>query len=113
MDILVKIVAIEGDSVIVKYASQNSKLNIDDYPSVAYQPLQMGYTNLDDFMNGIKPSLLKQVEERDALEVLMENNPLDKWKDFQFSFRSDEVQQVSTEPRLIEPSDNPDAEVIL
>ena len=66
----IKIVGIDGDSVLVKYSSENSKKSIDDYDAVAYQPKSMGYTNLDDFIEGIKPSLLLAVEKRDAAESI-------------------------------------------
>ena len=79
--IKVKIVGVEGDSVLVKYASENSAKKIDEYEAVAYQPALMGYSNLEDFIEGIKPGLLSQVEARDAAEQM--NLDLTAWQNYQ------------------------------
>jgi hypothetical protein len=67
--VYIKIVGIEGDSVLVKYSSDKSAKSVDDYAAEAYQPKLMGYTNLDDFIKGITPSLSIKVTARDAAEV--------------------------------------------
>lgn len=67
--IYVKIVGAEGDSVLVKFASDNSAKPIDEYDAIAYQPKLMGYTNPDDFISGITPNLIKVVAIRDAAEA--------------------------------------------
>ena len=65
----VKIVGIEEDSVLVKYATENSALPIDEYDAVAYQPAAMGYSSVDAFLEGIKPGLLSMAEARDRKEA--------------------------------------------
>jgi hypothetical protein len=75
----IKIVGVEGDSVLVKYASENSAKTIDEYPAVAYQPKAMGYGSLDDFIEGIKPGLISQVVIRDKQEQIPEDLDLSAW----------------------------------
>lgn len=75
----VKIVGVEGDSVLIKYTSENSAKSIDDYEAVAYQPLAMGYTSIDDFIEGIKPGLLSQVITRDNLESVSKEHNISDW----------------------------------
>lgn len=76
----IKIVGIEGDSVLVKYASDNSAKPIDEYDPIAYQPKTMGYTNLDDFIAGIKPGLLIEVANRDRIESAPAELDLSSWE---------------------------------
>jgi hypothetical protein len=64
----IKIVGVEDDSVLVKYATDASAKSIDEYDAVAYQPKLMGYTNVNDFLNGIKPGALAAATQRDNLE---------------------------------------------
>ena len=64
----IKIVGTEGDSVLVKFASENSANPIDEYDAIAFQPQAMGYTTKEEFIEGIKPTLLEQVIVRDKLE---------------------------------------------
>jgi hypothetical protein len=69
-DLKIKIVGVEGDSVLVKYASVNSLKSIDDYPAVAYQPKQLGLasSNIDAFIEYITPTLAHYVAARDTAE---------------------------------------------
>jgi hypothetical protein len=76
----VKIVGIEGDSVLIKYASENSAKSIDDYDAVAYQPRIMGYTDLDEFLEAVKPGLLAQVMVRDKIEAAPAELDLSSWE---------------------------------
>jgi len=76
----IKIVSIEGDSVIVKYASENSAKSIDEYDPIAYQPKTMGYSTLNEFIDGIRPMLMSSVMIRDNLEkASTENLDLSSW----------------------------------
>ena len=75
----IKIVGTEGDSVLLKYASENSAKPIDDYEAVAYQPLAMGYTSIDEFIEGIKPGLISQVMVRDKLESAPAELDISEW----------------------------------
>lgn len=89
----IKIVGIEGQSVLVKYASENSAKPIDEYDAVAYQPKDMGYNSLEEFIEGIKPSLLSLVIVRDASEQSTLN--LSSWVDY------NETHEVETTPEVV------------
>lgn len=76
----IKIVGSQGDSVLVKYASENSAKSIDEYDAIAYQPTSMGYTTADDFLNGIREPLTAACIYRDRLENADTSNiNLDDW----------------------------------
>ena len=77
----VKIVGNEGDSVLVKYSSENSAKSIDEYDAIAYNPKSMGYTTKEEFLAGIKPGLLTMVIARDNLENISEDIDLSDWAD--------------------------------
>lgn len=86
----VKIVGVEGDSVLVKYVSEHSAKPIDEYDAVAYQPKSMGYATLEEFIEGIKPSLLALVESRDATE--QSKLDLSTWVDYEMTHVVDTTQ---------------------
>lgn len=88
----VKIVGVEGDSVLVKYASENSAKPIDEYDAIAYQPKSMGYNTLEEFIEGIKPSLLFLVEARNATE--QSNLDLRSWVNYEEAVNVEAVAEV-------------------
>jgi hypothetical protein len=72
----IKIVGVEGNSVLVKYATDNSLKSIDDYDAIAYQPAGSGYNDVENFIEGIKMGLMFTAMSRDKLEQAA-NNPVD------------------------------------
>jgi hypothetical protein len=76
----IKIVGIEDDSVLIKFASENSAKSIDEYDAIAYQPKAMGYTSLDEFIEAIKPGLLSEVIIRDKIESAPAELDLSSWE---------------------------------
>lgn len=64
----IKIVGAEGDSVLVKYASDSSVKTVEEYDAVAFQPKTMGYSDVDSFIKGITPFLVTAVAARDKAE---------------------------------------------
>lgn len=68
--IFIKISGVEGDSVLVKYSSDQSAKTVDEYDAVAYQPKLMGYSDVDSFIKGITPVLVKAVAVRDKAESI-------------------------------------------
>lgn len=72
----IKIVGIEDNSVLVKYASENSAKSIDDYEAVAFQPKIFGALTVEEFFSAVRPTLTSSVTARDHLEQL-ENVSLD------------------------------------
>jgi hypothetical protein len=79
----VKIVGTEGESVLVKFASENSAKIIDEYDALAFQPKAMGYHTVDEFIEGIKPGLLAQVIIRDKQEAKQEELDLSSWQGYE------------------------------
>ncbi len=75
----VKIVGTEGESVLIKYTTENSAKPIDEYEAIAYQPRTMGYSTLEEFIEGIKPGLLSTAILRDNLEKVPEQLDMSLW----------------------------------
>jgi hypothetical protein len=74
-----KIVGIEGEAVLVKYATENSAKSIDDYEAVTYYPKAMGFHSVEEFVEGIKPTLLAQAQVRDKTEAVPLDLDLSAW----------------------------------
>jgi hypothetical protein len=70
MSINIKIVEIDQatQSVVVKYASENSKKNVDEYPGVAFQITNYNVKNLEEFIEAIRPQISLYVWQRDQAE---------------------------------------------
>lgn len=70
MSINIKIVEVdqETQSVVVKYTSENSKKNIDEYPGVAFQVTNYNVKNLEEFIEAIRPQVSLYVWQRDQAE---------------------------------------------
>lgn len=68
LTLTVKVTSQDGELVYVKFKSQNSANDIEDYTPVAFNPRTMGYRNLDDFISGIKDTLVMLCWNRDQAE---------------------------------------------
>ena len=68
IELSVKVTHQDGELVYVKFKSQNSENDIEDYTPVAFHPRNMGYQNLDDFISGIKDTLVMLCWNRDQAE---------------------------------------------
>jgi hypothetical protein len=66
----IKVVGVEGESILIKFATENSAKPIDEYDAVSYQPKTLGYATIEDFVAGIQPALLDQALHRDNLEKI-------------------------------------------
>jgi hypothetical protein len=66
----IKIIEVDQSThtVVVKYASENSKKNIDEYPAVAFQITNYNVKNLEEFIEAIKPQVSLYVYQRDLAE---------------------------------------------
>lgn len=66
----IKIVEVdqENHTVLVKYASETSAKNIDEYPAVAFQITNYNVANLDEFIEAIRPQISLYVYQRDLAE---------------------------------------------
>jgi hypothetical protein len=70
MKINIKIVEIDQSShtVLVKYASENSKKSIDEYPEVAFQITNYNVKTPEEFVEAIRPQVSLYVYQRDLAE---------------------------------------------
>lgn len=66
----IKIVEIDQEThtVLVKYASENSKKNIDEYPAVAFQVTNYNASTPEEFIEAIRPQVSLYVWQRDQAE---------------------------------------------
>ena len=66
----IKIVEVDQAShtVLVKYASENSKKNIDEYPEVAFQVTNYNAKTPEEFIEAIRPQVSLYVFQRDLAE---------------------------------------------
>ena len=66
----IKIVEIDQatHSVLVKYASENSKKSIDEYPAVAFQVTNYTAATPEEFIEAIRPQVSLYVWQRDQAE---------------------------------------------
>ena len=66
----IKIVEIDQatHTVVVKYASENSKHNIDDYAGIAFQVTNYNVSTVEEFIEAIRPQVSLYVWQRDQAE---------------------------------------------
>lgn len=66
----IKIVEVdqENHTVLVKYASETSVKNIDEYPAVAFQVTNYNVSSLEQFIEAIRPQVSLYVWQRDQAE---------------------------------------------
>ena len=66
----IKIVEVdqENHTVLVKYASETSVKNIDEYPAVAFQVTNYFATTPEEFIEAIRPQISLYVFQRDMAE---------------------------------------------
>ena len=66
----IKIVEIDQatHTVLVKYASENSKKSIDEYPAIAFQVTNFNVSNPEEFIEAIRPQVSLYVWQRDQAE---------------------------------------------
>jgi hypothetical protein len=104
MSINIKIVEIdqETQSVIVKYASENSKKNIDEYPGVAFQITNYNVKNLEEFIEAIRPQISLYVWQRDQAENPLTPVDISEWSGHETTFEAFELPApaVPTVPAL-------------
>lgn len=79
--ISIKIVEVDQatQTIAVKYASENSKKSIDEYPAVAFQLTNFGSKTPEEFIDAIRPQITQYVQQRDLLESPQEHVDLAEW----------------------------------
>ena len=79
----IKIVEVdqENHTVLVKYASEDSIKNIDEYPAVAFQVTNYNVSTVDEFVEAIRPQISLYVWQRDQAENPTAPVDLSGWND--------------------------------
>lgn len=82
--ISIKIVEVHqpSNSVIVKFASENSAKPIDEYDGLAFQMNNFTSSNPEDFVKEITPYLSRLVAVRDRAERPKDDINLESWAGF-------------------------------
>jgi hypothetical protein len=91
MKINIKIVEIDQatHSVTVKYASENSKKNIDEYPAVAFQVTNFNnVSTVEEFVEAIRPQISLYVWQRDQAENPPTPVDISGWNNYAAEFES-------------------------
>jgi hypothetical protein len=103
----IKIVEVDQEShtVVVRYTSDTSKKSIDEYPAVAFQVTNYTVTNLDEFIEAIRPQISLYVWQRDQAESPRAPVDLTGWQDQTIKVDAYElpVPAASTVPALDNP----------
>lgn len=100
MSINIKIVEIdqETQSVVVKYASENSKKNIDEYPGIAFQVTNYNVNNLEEFIEAIRPQISLYVWQRDQAENPPTPVDISRWNNHETTVEAFELPAPSAPP---------------
>ena len=94
--ITIKIIEIdqETQSIIVRYVSENSRKDIDEYPAISFQITNFDAATPEEFVNAIRPQITQYVQQRDQSENPRENIDLSSWAGY----------SAEVEPYIFEPS---------
>lgn len=100
MNINIKIVEIDQatQSVVVKYTSENSKKNIDEYPGVAFQITNYNAKNLEEFVEAIRPQISLYVYQRDQAENPSVSVDISNWNGYEATVEAFELPTVAAAP---------------
>jgi hypothetical protein len=90
MKINIKVVEVDQatHSVTVKYASENSKKNIDEYPAVAFQVTNFNVSTIEEFVEAIRPQISLYVWQRDQAENPQTPVDISNWNGYAAEFES-------------------------
>ena len=79
----IKIVEVdqENHTVLVKYTSETSIKNIDEYPAVAFQVTNYNVSTVDEFVEAIRPQISLYVWQRDQAENPPTPVDISSWND--------------------------------
>lgn len=113
--ISIKIVEVHQPSqtVIVKYASDQSRKSIDEYDGLAFTVPNYDSLTPEEFIQTISPQISKLVTERDNSEILMDTLDITSWNGYSVTIDSGDIPTVdpSLSAHLVPVFANP--EVIL
>ena len=109
----IKIVEVdqENHTVLVKYASETSIKNIDEYPAVAFQVTNYNVSSLEQFIEAIRPQVSLYVYQRDQAENPPNPVDLSGWNGHSVEVEAYTLAEAALESQL--PAVQQDPEVVV
>ena len=109
----IKIVEVdqENHTVLVKYTSETSIKNIDEYPAVAFQVTNYNVSNLEQFIEAIRPQVSLYVYQRDQAENPPTPVDLSGWDGHSVEVEAFTLAEAALESQL--PAVQQDPEVVV
>lgn len=105
----IKIVEIDaGGVVLVKFASSQSQLPIDEYPAIGFPITNISEFTPEAFINSIRQQVSNYVYVRDAIEAQINNIDFNSWINYQTSFEGTEYVDPFLTSQLVEGLNNPE-----
>ena len=94
--ISIKIVEVDqrSRSIVVKFASEQSLKQLDDYDGLAFNVANFNSVTPEEFIESIKPQLSKMVAVRDQSERIVESLDLSSWINYTTTIDSVEIFEV-------------------
>lgn len=113
--ISIKIVEVHQPSqtVIVKFASDQSRKSIDEYDGLAFTVPNYNSLTPEEFIQAISPQVSKLITERDNSETLMDTLDITSWNGYSVTIDSADIPSIvpAIDSQIISALANP--EVIL
>jgi len=93
--ITIKIVDVDlsTQSVVVKFASENSKKSIDDYDGVAFQVPNYEAVTPEQFIETIRPTISRMIRDRDLSEQRIQTVDIESWKGYSVEVNPSELDE--------------------
>jgi hypothetical protein len=109
----IKIVEIDQatHSVLVKYASENSKKSIDEYPAVAFQVTNYTAATPEEFIEAIRPQVSLYVWQRDQAENPVTPVDISSWHGHATEIDAYELPAQAIPETQLPPNSNPEITV--
>lgn len=104
----IKIIEVDQSThtVLVKYTSENSNKNIDEYPAVAFQVTNYNAKTVEEFIEAIRPQVSLYVYQRDLAENPPEPVEISDWIGYNVQIDAFELPAPSAPP--VEALANPE-----
>ena len=98
----IKIVEVdqENHTVLVKYVSETSVKNIDEYPAVAFQVTNYNVSSLEQFIEAIRPQVSLYVWQRDQAENPPTPVDISSWNDHSVEVDAYTLAEAALESQL-------------
>lgn len=98
--IIIKIVEIDlsTQSVVVKFASENSKKSIDDYDGLSFHVPNYDAITPEQFIELLRPQISQLVQDRDSVESRTGKVDIESWIGYTTTVESVEVVNTLVDP---------------